>query len=207
MVIGVAMMAAMVPTVYGLNEASKGAQNSENKRRETTRKTRCHLTAQCDFDTGTLNQRQEVHNARIYLDSDNQMYITKNPTPSMAPFNGFFYQSPDFEQGNLSGLVTVSGEEPPQLRWVFLDPETHDLRWGGREEREGGISGPFDLTEDEEYITLNGTQRWMAVRSKHAGASTGLWRLHFDWSETKGGRLPDGAEKLLIFLKRAPSDS
>jgi hypothetical protein len=67
------MMAAMVPTVYGLNEASKGAQNSENKRRETTRKTRCHLTAQCDFDTGTLKQRQEVHNARIYLDSDNQV--------------------------------------------------------------------------------------------------------------------------------------
>lgn len=68
------MMAAMVPTVYGLNEASKGAQNSENKRRETTRKTRCHLTAQCDFDTGTLNQRQEVHNARIYLDSDSQVF-------------------------------------------------------------------------------------------------------------------------------------
>ncbi|KAF9886118.1 hypothetical protein FE257_012053 [Aspergillus nanangensis] len=203
MVIGVAMMAAMIPTVYGLNEASKGAQDSEKKRRENTRKRRSHLVAECDFDTGTLKQRQEVHNAKIYLDSDNKMYITKHPSASMTPFNGCLFGHPDFEEGNLSGLITVSGEEPPQMRWAFLDSQTHDMGWGGKDDREGQISGPFDLTEDEEYVTLDEMQRWMAVKDNDSE----VWRLHFDWNQDKGESLPAGTEKMLIFLRRAASES
>ncbi|KAE8373996.1 hypothetical protein BDV26DRAFT_300632 [Aspergillus bertholletiae] len=236
MVLGIAMMSAMVPTVLGLNEATKGARESEDKRKENERKTRFHLVATCDFDAGSESLRREVHNANVYLGSDKKvwktllvlvmaiesdsyrltlpmkLYITKHPTTSMTAFNGHFFESPDLEKGNLNGLVAVSGETPPTLRWVYLDKHTFEMRWGGKEDREGHISGPFDLTHEGDYLALNDTQRWLAVRLEHTEQSetetdTGLWRLHCDWEENYGASFSHGAQMMPIYLRRVPADS
>ena len=131
----------------------------------------------------------------------------------MVPFNGCLYSHPDWEPGNLAGLVTVSPETPPQLRWAFLDSNTHEIRWGGGKDREGHISGPFGLHDDEGSLTLNGSRNWVAVRlasechgeekvdSGSKSTTSGPWSLYFDAGEDHSMDLPAGAEKIDIELK------
>ncbi|KAE8413814.1 hypothetical protein BDV36DRAFT_299596 [Aspergillus pseudocaelatus] len=212
MVIGIAMMSAMVPTIIGLNEATKGARESEDKRKANEKKARFHLVATCDIDADLESRRQEVHNANVYLGSDKKLYITKRPTLSMTAFNGHFFELPDLQQGNLNGLVAISGETPPTLRWVYLDKETYQMRWGGKQDREGHIGGPFDLTHDGDYLALNDTQRWLALRLEDAEqdgreAGVGIWRLCCDYEENNGAGLPVDTPKMQIYLRRVLADS
>lgn len=206
------MMSAMVPTIIGLNEATKGARESEDKRRENEKKSRFHLVAACDIDADSESRRQEVHNASVYLGSDKRLYITKHRTPSMTAFNGHFFELPDLAQGNLNGLVAISGETPPTLRWVYLDKNTYEMRWGGKQDREGHIGGPFDLTRDGDYLALNDTQRWLALRLEDTEqdateAVAGVWRLCCDWEENNGESLSIDTPSMPIYLRRVLADS
>ncbi|KAJ5217017.1 hypothetical protein N7468_010025 [Penicillium chermesinum] len=218
MVLGVAMMAAMLPTMIGLNEATQGSRDQEENRRKTARKQRTHLVATCSLSQGTPETRRQIQNAQIQVGLDGKLYITKNPSSSMVPFNGGFYTHPDFPPGNTAGLVTISGEEAPTLRWVFLDAETHEMRWGGRPDSEGHICGPFDWTSDEQFVTLEGWEGWLAVRlpeddaqdviHQELGIVEGreVWRLYFDRNDN-GADLPPGSKGLEIQLKRTTAES
>lgn len=136
----------------------------------------------------------------------------------MTPFNGGFFTHPDFKPNNTSGLVTVSGEETPTLRWVFLDAKTHEMRWGGKPDTEGNICGPFDWTNDEQYVTLEGWEGFLAVRleqddsREQVGSRPGIgdgrevWRLYFDQNDD-GADLPPNAMGLEIRLKRVMAES
>jgi hypothetical protein len=147
-----------------------------------------------------------------------QLYITKNPAATMVPYNGGFYSHPDFPPNNTSGLVTISGEESPTLRWVFLDAKTHELRWGGRPDSEGHVCGPFDWSKDETYMTLDGWEGWLAVRlpeddtqdgtNQELGIDDGreVWRLYFDQNDD-GADLPPGAQGVEVRLKRVMAES
>ena len=70
-------MTAMVPTIMGLNEATKGTRDQENSRKNTARKQRCHLVAMCEVNKGTQTQREQVHNARVYVGRDGNVSILK----------------------------------------------------------------------------------------------------------------------------------
>ncbi|GLA21396.1 hypothetical protein CBS63078_1590 [Aspergillus niger] len=218
MVFSLVMMSTLVPTIIGLNEATKGARDQEESRRAESRSRRCHLIATCEETTGSPTQRQQVHNAKVYLDKDYKIYIVKQPSPSMAPFTGQFYTHPAFGQDNSAGLISMSPEEPPLARWVYLDKDTKQLSYGNRKDSEENVCGPFDWTEDEEYVTLEGNERWLAVRlpddarkeqeAKDLGldddkAVKGLWRLYFDRDDNSLD-LPEGTETVKIRLKRDP---
>lgn len=73
MVFGLVMMSAMVPTMIGLNEATKGTRDHEESRKAESRNTRSHLVATCDVDEGSQAHREQVHNARIYLGQDQKV--------------------------------------------------------------------------------------------------------------------------------------
>ncbi|KAJ5093271.1 hypothetical protein N7456_009132 [Penicillium angulare] len=218
MVIGIAMMATMLPTMIGLNEATQGHRDQEEGRRNAARKQRSHLVATCSLSQGTAESRQQIQNAQIQVGLDGKLYITKKPSATMVPFNGGFYTHPDFPPDNTSGMVTISGEEAPTLRWVFLDANTHEMRWGGRPDSEGHVCGPFDWTKDEQYVTLNGWEGWLAVQlpgdavqdqAEHGeGIVNGsdVWRLYFDRNDD-GADLPPGAKGLEIQLKRTTAQS
>ncbi|KAL4876619.1 hypothetical protein BJY04DRAFT_222951 [Aspergillus karnatakaensis] len=212
MVLGIAMMATMVPTILGLNEASNATRNSEENRKENARKSRSGLLAVCNPSEGSLSQREQVHNAKVYLGRDHKLYISKHPDASMTPFNGHFYNHPDFEDDNLSGLVAMSAEDKPLARWIFVDQETNEVRWGGRADSEGHVCGPFDLAVGDEWLVLNDTQRWMAIKGSDAqlpedsdasyDPSGETWQLYFDLSGMEGEDLPSGSQKMRIFLRR-----
>jgi hypothetical protein len=73
MVLGVVMMAAMLPTMIGLNEATQGTRDQEENRRTTERKQRCHLVATCSHTQGTPELRQQVQNAKVYVGLDGKV--------------------------------------------------------------------------------------------------------------------------------------
>jgi len=89
------------------------------------------------------------------------------------------------------------------------------MRWGGRQDSKGNISGSFDWTQDEERVTLQGWEGWLAVRlpgdgkiAKELGVEDdqGLWRLYFDQNDD-GADLPPGAEALEVTIKRIVAES
>lgn len=224
MVFSMVMMATMLPTMIGLNEATQNSRDQEETRRETARRQRVNLMATCDMGEGSLEQRQQIHNARVYWAPDGrvspshaspgtgpsnpreQFYITKNPPEGFVPLNGRFYQHPLFPPDNLAGFVTMSGETPAVLRWVFVDADTHEVRWGGRQDSDGHLCGPFNWTTDEKRTTLDGWEGWLAVRLPDDPSAAGLWRLYFDQHDDGAG-LPAGSQGLEICLTRVPADS
>ncbi|CAI7641930.1 unnamed protein product [Penicillium pancosmium] len=218
MVLGIVMMAAMLPTMIGLNEATQGSREREEARRKESRKQRGHLVATVALTQGTPKMRQQVHNAQVHVGLDGKLYITKHPSASMVPFNGSYFTHPDFPPNNTSGLVTVSGEKTPTLRWVFRDDKTHEMRWGGRPDSEGHVCGPFDWTKDEQFLTMEDWEGWLAVRLPKDeaqvlvnGASANIddhetWRLYFDGNDDGAG-LPLGSKGLEIRLKRTTATS
>lgn len=73
MVLGVVMIATMLPTMIGLNEATQHTRDQEDNRQSSTRKQRCNLVATCSFDQGTAAQREQVHNAKVYVGLDGKV--------------------------------------------------------------------------------------------------------------------------------------
>lgn len=67
MVLGVVMIATMLPTMIGLNEATSGTRDQEENRRTSARKQRCHLVATCGLEQGSQHQREQIHNAKVYV--------------------------------------------------------------------------------------------------------------------------------------------
>jgi hypothetical protein len=75
------------------------------------------------------------------------------------------------------------------------------------------------LAVGDEYLTLDDTQRWMAIKLPHENSdvlteesevssapSSETWRLYFDLSGTEGEDLPHGSQKMRIFLRRIPAE-
>lgn len=73
MVLGIAMMATMLPTMIGMNEATQGHRDQEEARRTSTRKQRCHLVATCSLSQGTAEMRSQVQNAQVQVGLDGKV--------------------------------------------------------------------------------------------------------------------------------------
>lgn len=67
------MMATMLPTMIGLNEATQGTRDQEENRRTTERKQRCYLVATCSLSQGTPEMRQQIQNAKVYVGLDGKV--------------------------------------------------------------------------------------------------------------------------------------
>jgi len=66
-------------------------------------------------------------------------------------------------------------DDPPQLNWIYVDQDTHEVKYGDRVESEPHIVGPWDCTKLDRRITLEGWEGFLAVRE-----SAGNWALYFD---------------------------
>jgi hypothetical protein len=76
MVLGIAMIATTIPTIFGLNEASNAMRDREKNPKESARKTRFGLCAVCDASEGSIHEREQVHNSRVYLGRDRKVSTT-----------------------------------------------------------------------------------------------------------------------------------
>lgn len=109
MVLGVVMMATMLPTMIGLNEATQGSRDQEENRRTTERKQRVHLVATCSLSQGTPEMRQQVQNAKVYVGLDGKVSLRPAEEASgtqlmmycFAKTTVLYNQAPTFIYGTL----------------------------------------------------------------------------------------------------------
>jgi hypothetical protein len=96
-------------------------------------------------------------------------------------FTGYYFTYPG-EEGH-QGLVSTIAEDPPILNWIFVCAETRALRFGGRKDSVGHVTGPWGWSPDEKFVTLEGgSDDFLAVKERDD--DRGRWALYWD---------PDGA--------------
>jgi len=105
----------------------------------------------------------------------------------LHPFTGFYLdykhtQKADgdmFERLNkpapIKGLVTTISKSPHTLNWVYVDRRTYQVKYGSRAACEGQILGPWDWTDDEIGVTLEGWEGFVAVEERKD-----TWALYYD---------------------------
>jgi len=120
----------------------------------------------------------------------------RSPPASSHPFTGFFL---DFQPSTPStrcsspssgpvqfsrlhrplpfrGLVsTTSYSVPAPLNWIYIDRASLALRYGPRSVAAGQILGPWDWTEDESGVMVEGWEGFVAVEE-----ADGIWSLAYD---------------------------
>ncbi|KAI0477541.1 hypothetical protein GGR56DRAFT_673911 [Xylariaceae sp. FL0804] len=154
-----------IPTVIGVAEAID-AQKKQNQ--QAKERIKFHLTAKFSHDGESPPQTAYVvfRDGKLYLD---------HPASPVAGyrFNGFYFGYPCPEEHQ--GLVSPIADDPPMLHWVFVDKDTGLLRHGSRKDTLEHLVGPWSWTEDEEYLTLEKEQYFVAVQGED-----GTWCVHYD---------------------------
>lgn len=64
---------------------------------------------------------------------------------------------------------------PPLLNWIYADKDTYELKYGNRTQSVEHLVGPWDWTEDEKTILLEGKSAFVAVEEEE-----GEWALYYD---------------------------
>ncbi|KAI1407738.1 hypothetical protein F5Y13DRAFT_174229 [Hypoxylon sp. FL1857] len=154
-----------IPTVIGVAEAID-AQKKQNQQAKDRIKFK--LRAKLSHDGESPPQDASV------VFKDKKLYLNHPACPVEGyPFNGFYFGYPGPE--NHQGLVAPIADDPPMLNWIYADKDTGLLRHGSRSETVGHIIGPWSWTEDEEWLTLEGEQCFVAVENDE-----GTWNVHYD---------------------------
>jgi len=65
----------------------------------------------------------------------------------------------------------------PKLNWLYIDRQTRELRHGPRAQAKKHIVGPWNWTEDEEGLTLDGEESLVLVEEKSGGYG---WAVYWD---------------------------
>lgn len=91
----------------------------------------------------------------------------------------FYIEYPELEETKHLkrglGLVTTISDNPPMLGWIYVDKDTHELKYGNRTASVEHVVGPWDWTEDETTITLEESPDFYAVQEED-----GDWAVYFD---------------------------
>lgn len=128
------------------------------------------------------------------------------------PFTGFFLPFPNEDLPHrpipaapILGLVTTVPAAPskessskaakPKLNWLYVDAATREVRYGPRAEAKKHTIGPWDWTEDEQGVTLDGEESLVAVEEERGGYGWGVyWDREDDALKAQG----TGKEKRVL---------
>jgi hypothetical protein len=179
-----------IPTVIGIAEAID-AQKKQNQ--QAKERIKFNLTAK--FSAGPKSPTQQavvvLKNNKVkkplrplkrdlqrrVLTPSNQLFLDHPAGPvSGYKFNGFYFGYPGPE--NHQGLVSMASDDPPALHWIYAHKDTGELRHGSRGETAGHIIGPWNWSEDEEWLVLENTAYFLAVEG-----DDGTWSLYHDMNK------------------------
>ncbi|KZF22011.1 hypothetical protein L228DRAFT_268511 [Xylona heveae TC161] len=84
------------------------------------------------------------------------------------PVTAFYIVYPDEERPppRPRGLVSTISDDPPMLNWLYADKDTMEIKYGNRTQSREHIVGPWDWTEDEVGLTLEGWEGFVAVEEE-----------------------------------------
>ena len=184
MVLGILTAIAACPAIVGTAEAVR--QGERQNKREENRGRKYNLTV-------TLHRHSSYSprfdGAKVLL-RDGKLWVdVRDFSPSQAklhPFTGYFLAYHDMasvwkQQGypKGEGMVTTISDDN-FLNWVYVDRETHEVKYGVRDESDPNRVGPWDCTQVDRRMTFEGWEGFIAVEEED---SSGLWALYFDCSD------------------------
>jgi hypothetical protein len=101
------------------------------------------------------------------------------------------------------GLVSTISNDPPMLNWIYCNKDTLELKYGNRTNSIQHVVGPWDWTEDEVGVMLEGWEGFVAVEEDEK--EDGLkWAVYYDkYDDDLGnGRKVNGKKRLQFSLER-----
>jgi hypothetical protein len=187
--------AAGVSTAVAVSTSEAVRQQEQHDEEEQSRMQDFHLDVFCEAKS---RKRDQVHGTTVVLKNGKLWLAPKGPESKMPlplegdakpchPFTGFFLDytgerpnvDPMFERLNkpvkIRGLVSTISEQPPTLNWIYVDRNTMELKYGSREQAHSHILGPFGWTEDQDGLTLEHWEGFVAVEERKD-----TWALYFD---------------------------
>ena len=186
----VAIIAA--PGLLGSQEAIRQSQSKE--KREEHRARRCNLIATCVKSS----QRSREINGRPIVLRNGKLWIdtgTEDGEPLGHMYAGYYLPYPDEKY---EGLVTTITDAAPIMNWVYIDRETHEVKYGVRLDAQPNLTGPFDCTRQDRRLTFDGWEGFCAVEQ-----APGLWGLYFDVDDDGlRGKVVPGTRVLEVELSR-----
>jgi major membrane immunogen (membrane-anchored lipoprotein) len=182
MVFGIIAAVAAAPAIVGTTEAIRSGQRQNAREAHRGRKSNLTITL-----PKKNSYSAQFDNALIVL-KDNKLYIdTAKPSQLLGtchPFSGYFLPYPDKGDEwkragfrNAEGMVTTISEDPPFLNWVFVDRDTHEVKYGVRADAQPHHVGPWDCTPIDRRLTFEGWEGFVIVQEDE---QADLWALYFD---------------------------
>lgn len=89
-------------------------------------------------------------------------------------------------------MVSTISDEPPQLNWIYVDQDTHEVKYGNREESQGQVLGPWDVSKMDRRVTLEGWEGFVAVEY-----GPQEWALYFDRDDDGMNGIIDSAMRVV----------
>jgi len=179
MVFGILTAVAACPAIIGTTEAVRIGQKKNN--REEHRGRKYHLTV-------TLERRSiyspQFNGAQVVL-KDNKFYIDTrlDVQEEYWPATTNYLEYPDMKEiwrraGYAKGEGFVTSINAQRfLNWVYVDKDTHEVKYGVRAEAESGLVGPWNCTQIDRRLTFQGWEGFIAVQEDDGDD---MWALYFD---------------------------
>lgn len=210
MAIPLLLALSICPAMLGTQEGIR--QSQAQNRREEHRSRRCNLMVSCikpsvrkrEID-GTLVMLKD---AKVTVDSSTpcqrwnltklpvgQLYLATHNLSEGHLFAGYYLPYPD---STYEGLVSTISNDPPMLNWIYVDKNTHEVKYGERSAAQQHLTGPFDCTRQDRRLTLEGWEGFAAVEEV-----PGIWALYFDRDDDGlVTKVPLGTRVLEVELNR-----
>ncbi|KAK8204951.1 hypothetical protein IWZ01DRAFT_81904 [Phyllosticta capitalensis] len=207
-----------IPVVTGVAEGVHHQKEQNKEAANETRMIKFYIDVYCQAKSSKAGEVDGgvvvVHRDALWVcrKNDDGFPIApdaSNPQP-LHPFTGFYIMYPDEDRNPRErGLVTTLNTDPPMLNWIYVDKSTQALTYGNRTQSIAHVVGPWDWTDDESGVTLEGWEGFVAVEvsDEESAAADGLrWKLYYDRWDDKldNGKLVGGKRVLPCSLERRP---
>ncbi|KAF2127885.1 hypothetical protein P153DRAFT_342818 [Dothidotthia symphoricarpi CBS 119687] len=199
------LLLAGMPTIIGTNEAVHQQRMLDDEAEAPERQQPFYLDVYCDAQSKKRDEVDKA--IVVLKDGKLRLWPkdagTQLPAPdpdadgdgdsdTPHPFTGFYLPFPTEDLPHRSipaqpvlGLVSTVPPTPsssstsskPKLNWIYADAQTRELRYAPRAEARKHTVGPWDWTEDEQGLVLEGEECLVAVEEEKGGFG---WAVYWD---------------------------
>ncbi|TDZ41134.1 hypothetical protein CTRI78_v009940 [Colletotrichum trifolii] len=185
----VATFVVAFSAVFGMAEAIRHTQSQARRKEHRSRKNnlliRCRKSTRYSPDLEGKHVVLSGDKVRLFPQENRkptahritnifQLFVDTGVDPDSAfgfPFTGYFLPYPEAQY---AGLVSMICEEPPIMNWIYVDRDTHQVKFGTRPHAQPNLTGPFDCTRQDKWLTFAGWEGFYVVKTGD------FWALYFD---------------------------
>lgn len=148
----------------------------------------------------------DLNNNIVTLRNDKVWVEPKSPITRLPedvahhPFTGFYLAYPDDNRPYTRGLVSTISVDPPVLNWIYIDKDTHEVKYATRTGSIQHHVGSYDWTSEDSSnscITFDDWEGFVAVEEK-----SGEWALYFDINDDGLKAQKKGRKTMEVSLQR-----